>query len=119
VRVDMESSKYTEFTVNLIKQVFPEHPNTGTVIQSYLRRSVDDIHLMIESGIRVRLVKGAYMEPKSVAFQKKSDVDKNYLDICKLLLQQGNYPGIATHDEKIIKKIVDFCQEFNIEPSSF
>lgn len=119
VRIDMEGSDYTERTVRMIERVFPDFPNTGTVLQSYLRRSLDDTELMIALGARVRVVKGAYLEPPSVAFPEKSEVDAKYVEMSRLLLARGNYPAIATHDEEIIKAVRAFAAEHSIAPERY
>lgn len=119
VRIDMEGSDYTERTVRMIERVFPDFPNTGTVLQSYLRRSLDDTELMIALGARVRVVKGAYLEPPTVAFPEKSEVDAKYVEMSQLLLARGNYPAIATHDEEIIKAMRAFAAEHSIAPSRY
>lgn len=119
VRVDMESSEYTEKTVAMIERVYPQFNNTGTVLQSYLRRTPDDARRMIRLGARVRIVKGAYLEPETLAYQEKSKVDDAFLEVAKMLLTEGNYPAIATHDQKIIETLKDFAAARNIEKSSF
>jgi proline dehydrogenase len=104
VRLDMEGSDYTQRTLNFFSQrLFPVYgKHCGVVIQSALRRSEGDIDNLIAMNARVRLCKGAYLEPPEVAFPKKADVDRNYILLMERLLLKGNYPGIATHDEKII-----------------
>lgn len=104
VRLDMESSAYTQRTLDFFNnRLAPAWGKyTGVVIQSCLRRSADDIAALVKSQARVRLCKGAYLEPAAVAFPDKADVDRAYLDLMQRLLSEGNYPGIATHDEKII-----------------
>lgn len=102
VRVDMESSEYTDRTLDLVRDLHAKHASVGTVIQAYLFRSKADIEDLCERGIRVRLCKGAYLEPATVAFPNKPDVDGNYIDLMKLLLDRGTYPAIATHDPKMI-----------------
>ncbi len=119
VRVDMESSEYTERTVTMIEHVFQDFKNTGTVLQSYLRRSMDDIARMIKLGARVRVVKGAYLEPEQVAFPAKPTVDETYIAMSKELLLKGNYPAIATHDERIIAEVKKFTAENEIGPERF
>jgi proline dehydrogenase len=89
------------------------------VIQSYLRRSAEDIACLERERIRVRLCKGAYLEPPEVAFSEKADVDKNYLTLAESLLTTGEYPGIATHDERIIEKLERFVARQKIEPDRF
>lgn len=119
VRVDMESSEYTDRTLNLVYQLFEETGSCGTVIQSYLKRSASDIDELNRRGIRVRLCKGAYLEPDSVAFQDKADVDRNFMHLAKKLLTEGNYPGIATHDEAIIRETLRFVKEQKIPSDRF
>jgi proline dehydrogenase len=119
VRVDMESSEYTERTIELVRDMHARHGHVGTVIQSYLRRSRKDVESLCRSGIRVRLCKGAYLEPAGVAFPDKADVDRNFIDLMKLLLQQGPYPAIATHDERIIGETVRFAQARGIARDGF
>lgn len=109
VRVDMESSAYTERTLQMIERVFSDYPNTGTVLQSYLYRSMDDTRRMIALGARVRVVKGAYLEPAEVAHPEKSKVDEVFVEMSKLLMKEGNYPAIATHDEKIIRELKEYA----------
>jgi proline dehydrogenase len=102
VRVDMESSEYTDRTLDLICDLHAKYRSVGTVIQAYLYRSKGDIERLNGRGIRVRLCKGAYLEPAGVAFPKKAQVDANYIELMRLLLDKGAYPAIATHDEKMI-----------------
>ena len=103
VRIDMENSPYTEVHARILDTLWQQgHRHVGTVIQSYLKRSDDDIRRLNALGARVRLVKGAYKEPKTVAYQKKSDVDAAFVDLMRLLLDEGHYPAIATHDPAMI-----------------
>ena len=104
VRVDMESSEYTDRTLHLVEDLHAQFGCVGTVIQSYLYRSQKDIKRLCSRRIRVRLCKGAYLEPAAVAFPKKADVDRNYIELMKLLLDEGEYPAIATHDERMIEE---------------
>jgi proline dehydrogenase len=121
VRLDMESSEYTQKTLDFftqrLYQKYREH--CGVVIQSALRRSERDIEDLIALRARVRLCKGAYLEPPDVAFPEKKDVDKNYLLLLERLLLKGNYPGIATHDEAIIRHARQFAQTQGIEPERY
>lgn len=119
VRVDMESSDYTERTLQLVEKMFAEHTNTGTVLQSYLYRSMDDTKRLIGQGIRVRVVKGAYLEPSTVAFAEKSKVDEHYVAMSKLLMKEGHYPAIATHDEAIIRELKAFAASEGIAKDAF
>lgn len=119
VRIDMEASEYTERTVDMVSKVFKDHSNTGTVLQSYLRRSISDTEHMIQLGARVRVVKGAYLEPASVAFESKAEVDRKYVEMAKMLIERGNYPAIATHDEAIIDEVKKFASEKGIAKERF
>jgi proline dehydrogenase len=112
VRVDMEGSPYTERTLALVRQLHRNPDNcgcVGAVIQSYMRRSEDDVADLLREGIRIRLCKGAYKEPAEIAFQAKSEVDANYLKLMKILLKSEIYHGLATHDEKIIREAQAFA----------
>jgi proline dehydrogenase len=110
VRIDMEGSAYTERTLQLFKrELHPRFGNAvGVVLQSYLRRTPADVEEMIALGARVRLCKGAYKEPPEIAFPKKRDVDATYVACMERLLEHGHYPGLATHDERIIERAKDF-----------
>ena len=121
VRIDMEQSSYTARTVQLFSDVFyPEFGNAaGVVLQSYLRRTAADVEAMIALGARVRLCKGAYKEAEDVAFPQKSDVDDNYIACMERLLERGNYPGIATHDVKIIDHAKAFTKKKGISAERF
>jgi proline dehydrogenase len=116
VRLDMESSEYTQKTLDFFTQRLFENyrENCGVVIQSALRRSEADIGDLIRLKARVRLCKGAYLEPPTVAFPDKKDVDRSYVRLMERLLREGNYPGIATHDEKIIQHARQFTQREQI-----
>ena len=104
VRLDMEGSDYTQRTLDFFRdRLFPRFgEHCGVVIQSMLRRSERDVEDLIVLKARVRLCKGAYLEPPEVAFPDKADVDRSYLRLMERLLQEGNYPGLATHDEALI-----------------
>jgi proline dehydrogenase len=121
VRIDMEQSSYTVKTLQLFTDVFyPEFGNAvGVVLQSYLRRTLADVDSMIGLGARVRLCKGAYKEPEDVAFPEKRDVDANFIACMERLLERGNYPGIATHDPKIIDHAKAFAKTNGIAAERF
>lgn len=121
VRLDMEGSAYTQRTLDLFtRTLYPEFGDTtGVVLQSYLRRTADDVDAMIALGARVRLCKGAYQEPPEVAFPDKRDADANYVACMERLLDRGKYPGLATHDERIITHAKAFAKGRGIEPSRF
>jgi proline dehydrogenase len=119
VRIDMESSAYTERTLKFVYDLHAESGACGAVIQAYLHRSEADIEELNGRRIRVRLCKGAYLEPSPVAFQEKAEVDANFVKLMKLLLEKGNYPGIATHDEKMVEATLAFATERKISPERF
>src|SRR5688572_8778633 len=103
VRIDMENSPYTDATLDILDTLWRQgHRNVGTVIQSCLKRSPDDIRRLNVHGMRVRLVKGAYKEPKTVAYQKKAEVDAAFVELMQTLFDEGTYPAIATHDPRMI-----------------
>jgi proline dehydrogenase len=110
VRLDMEGSDYTQRTLDFFSQRLYENygAHCGVVIQSMLRRSERDVEDLIAMRARVRLCKGAYLEPPSVAFPDKADVDRSYVKLMERLLTAGNYPGLATHDEAIIGQARQF-----------
>jgi proline dehydrogenase len=121
VRLDMESSAYTDRTLDLFyDKLYPAFPQTvGIVLQSYLRRTEADVERAIATQCRVRLCKGAYREPPTVAFPDKRDVDANYVRCMQRLMQAGNYPGIATHDERIIAEAKRFAAAEGIARDRF
>jgi proline dehydrogenase len=119
VRIDMESSEYTDRTLRLVEDLHERHGACGTVIQAYLFRSAKDVERLCTKGIPVRLCKGAYLEPSSLAFRHKSEVDRNYLELARVLLASGKYPAIATHDEDIIREVVVHCRQNSVTPDRF
>jgi proline dehydrogenase len=122
VRVDMEGSPYTQRTLDFVHELHRMPGNrgvVGTVIQSYLHRSEQDVNDLLAQGIRIRLCKGAYKEPPEIAFQKKSEVDANYVKLMKILMKSGIYHGLATHDEAIIKEAKAFATRETIARDSF
>ncbi|GAC1520521.1 MAG: proline dehydrogenase [Ktedonobacteraceae bacterium] len=119
VRIDMEGSAYTGQTVDITLRMHRQFEHVGTVIQSCMHRSKKDVEELIAQGVRVRLVKGAYKEPATVAFQQKSEVDHNYVRLMMPLLLHGNYPAIASHDEAIINATCKFARDNGIHKSSF
>jgi proline dehydrogenase len=119
VRVDMESSEYTHRTLHLVRDLHARHGAVGIVIQAYLLRSRDDIESLNAAGVRVRLCKGAYLEPAAVAFPEKRDVDHNYFDLAAQLLDGGVYPAFATHDEALISRIERYVADHKIARDAF
>lgn len=119
VRVDMEGSDYTERTLKLVYRWHEKFGNMGTVIQSYLYRSEMDIAELNKQQIKVRLCKGAYKEPKTVAFQSKDEVNDNFVKLAKMLLKDGNYPAIGSHDGAMIKASIEAANRLGLDKSSF
>jgi proline dehydrogenase len=120
VEIDMESSEYTDRTLGMVTRLQDQFPGSvRAVIQAYLYRSDADIHMLSERRIPVRLCKGAYREPPAVAFPRKDDVDANYVKLMKLLLDQGTYPAIASHDEKIVGEALRHIREQNVGADRF
>jgi proline dehydrogenase len=119
VRIDMEDSPTTGTTLDVFTRLRAEHENVGVVVQSYLHRTEADVARLNAIGARLRLCKGAYKEPASVAFQSKKDVDDNYVKLAELLLQEGTYPAFATHDDRIIDHIIDYAERHAIPRDRF
>jgi proline dehydrogenase len=120
VRIDMEDSPFTQVTMEVFETMWQQgYRNAGMVLQSYLPRSVDDARRLNALGARVRIVKGAYKEPKGVAYQDKSQVDAAYVEIMKLLLAEGTYPAIATHDPAMIAAAQAFVKARGIAPDRY
>ncbi len=119
VRIDMEDSAHTQPTLDLFAGLYAVHRNVGVVIQAYLYRSHQDVEDLIARGARVRLCKGAYAEPASVAYPHKEDVDRAYADLMEKLMLRGNYPAIATHDEKLIGRAIHFAESLGVDRARF
>lgn len=122
VRVDMEGSPYTQRTLDFVHELHRIPGNgtsVGTVIQAYLKRSEGDVERLLSEGIRIRLCKGAYKEPASIAFESKTDVDANFIKLMKMLMKSGSYHGIASHDENIIREGKAFATREKIPPEAF
>jgi proline dehydrogenase len=122
VRVDMEGSPYTQRTLDFVHELHRAPGNqgcVGAVIQSYMRRSENDVERLLAEGIRIRLCKGAYKEPFQIAFQKKAEVDANYVKLMKILLKSKVYHGLATHDENIINQAKAFATSERISRDAF
>jgi proline dehydrogenase len=120
VRIDMEGSAYTEATIALTERLHSRWPGrVGTVLQAYLRRTAADARRLVEQGIRIRLCKGAYKEPATIAFPDKKDVDQNYSELMLYLATSGVFCGLATHDEIIIGRMRRFVVETGLDKSKF
>lgn len=121
VRLDMEGSDYTDTTLDFFEQrLFPEYgQHVGVVLQTALKRTTADVERMIALGARVRLCKGAYLEPPSIAYEDKADVDAQFVRLMEALVSRGNYPGIATHDEAMLTATREFVAREGIPADRF
>ena len=120
VRIDMEDSPFTAVTLDIFETMWQQgYRNAGMVLQSYLPRSEADAARLNAMGARIRLVKGAYKEPKTVAYQSKGDVDASFVRIMRLLLSNGNQPAIATHDPAMIEATRAYARELGISPDKY
>ena len=120
IRFDMEGSDYTQRTLDAFVHLWDEGwRDIGVVLQAYLKRTAGDVAHMNRLGARVRLCKGAYAEPPSVAFQDPREVDRSFVELMKMLLEDGHYPGIATHDEAMVQATLDHAQAQGIAPERF
>lgn len=119
VRIDMEESALTDLTLRVFYSAFEKHRNVGIVLQSMLHRTIDDVEQAIRERARVRIVKGAYLEPPEIAHQKKRDVDEAYFQCATRLISDGVYPAIATHDHRMIARIESFAQSNGISSGRY
>ncbi|HEY4433508.1 MAG TPA: proline dehydrogenase family protein [Candidatus Cybelea sp.] len=119
VRIDMEGSAVTDATLRVFRETFAEHTNVGEVLQAYLKRTPADVDEAIARQARVRLCKGAYNEPPEIAFKRMIDIRAQYLELAKKLLLHGNYPGIATHDRRLIAAVKEFAANEGIARDRF
>ncbi len=119
VRMDMEGSDCTQDTLEVFERLRKKYDNVGIVIQSYLYRSEKDVDEVLKLGGRIRLCKGAYKEPKEIAFPKIEQVDESFMKLTQKMLLSSIYHGIATHDEKLIEKTKKFAQKNSIPKESF
>ncbi|MEZ4702692.1 MAG: proline dehydrogenase family protein [Rhodothermales bacterium] len=120
VRLDMEGSDITASTLGLFETVFPDYPDhVGVVLQAYLKRTADDVRRMCELKARVRICKGAYKEPADIAYQDMPTIRARYMEYARLLITEGRYPGIATHDDQLIDSVKAFVQDEGIPLDRF
>jgi proline dehydrogenase len=119
VRIDMEGSAVVEATLRVFQQAFAAHPNVGPVLQSYLKRTPADVANAIALRARVRLVKGAYNESTEIAYKSMPKIRTQYLEQARRLLLHGNYPGIATHDRRLIAAVKEFVASERLPRESF
>lgn len=119
VRIDMESSRFTDATLAITKGLLDRQPNVGTVIQSYLRRSPSDLAILAQLGANIRIVKGAYLEPPEIAFSSKPETDDAFRQLVTQHLTAGCYTAVATHDEAMIESTIAFVTEHQIPRTQF
>ena len=119
VRIDMEDSPYTDTTIDIYKRVFENYNNVGIVLQAYLKRTYNDTVLLNKLGTDYRLCKGIYIEPASIAYKSKETVRDNYVKVLETMLKNGNYVGIATHDEYLINEAYRLIKELKIPKDKF
>ena len=119
VRVDMEGSAFTEATLRVFRTVNAPRDVAGIVIQSYLYRSDKDVEELLKGGARIRLVKGAYNEPPTIAYRYKKDVDRSFLRLMERMLSSGIYHAIATHDERLIATAQEYARGHDISPDRY
>ena len=117
--IDMEDSRYTQRTIDIVRKLQASSGCMRAVIQAYLYRSRADIELLNSERIPIRLCKGAYNEPKSVAYPRKADVDENFITLLRLLLEHGTYPAIATHDPRMLDATKAFVRERGLSRDRF
>ena len=119
VRIDMEGSKHTQVTIEAFQRLRKDYDNVGIVLQAYLRRTEDDVKEAIARKDRVRICKGAYKEPSTIAFAKMDDIRTNYRKCARLLLDGANYPALATHDEGLVQDALGYVREKAIPAERF
>jgi proline dehydrogenase len=119
VRIDMEDSPYTDATFRLFKRLKEEFSNVGVVVQSYLKRTCSDVENLNQLGTNYRLCKGIYIEPHSIAYREKQEVRDNFMKVLELMFRDGNYVGIATHDEYLINASYQLIKKMNIPKDKF
>lgn len=119
LEVDMESSKYTESTLNIVKFVHSQHGNLGVAIQAYLYRSEKDIRSLLPLGLKIRLVKGAYKESPIIAYPRKKQVNENFIRLTHLLLASDGYHALATHDPHMIQEALEFMRQNGRDKHTF
>lgn len=120
VRVDMENSPYTDSTLELAMQMWERFPGrVGVVLQAYLRRTLNDIERLAPSGISFRLCKGIYNELEEIALKGREEIQVNYLAGMRLMLENGSYVGIATHDDLLISSAIDMIREYDLSTDQY
>jgi proline dehydrogenase len=119
VRIDMEGSAYTQRSIDLVLRLHEQYDNVGIVIQAYLHRSLEDVHKLSAAGVTIRLCKGAYKEPKTLAIKKMKEIRANFIELAKVMFAEGKHPAIATHDVKLIRWARQYAEEQGIGKDKF
>ena len=119
IRIDMEDSPYTDATFRLFKKLKQDYDNLGVVVQAYMKRTYDDVTVLNKLGTNYRLCKGIYIEPAAIAYKDKESIRKNYVNDLELMLKNGNYVGIATHDEYLVNEAYRLIKELNVPKDKF
>lgn len=119
VRIDMEDSPYTDVTIEVYKRILEDNKNVGIVLQAYLKRTSNDTIILNKLGTNYRLCKGIYIEPATIAYKDKQAIRDNFMKCLELMLKNGNYVGIATHDKYLIDKSYELIKELNISKDKF
>ena len=119
VRIDMEGSSVVDATLRVFEQAFALHKNVGIVLQAYLKRTPEDVERAVAEGARVRLCKGAYNEPAEIAYKDMPKIREQYLQLARELMTRGKYPGIATHDRRLIAAVKAIAKDAGIPPERY
>lgn len=119
IRIDMEDTPYTDSTFNILKRIREKYDNVGVVVQAYLRRTYDDIVKLNKEGVNYRLCKGIYVEPEHLAYKGRQEVRENFVKILDQMLSDGNYVGIATHDDYLIKESYRLIEDKNLPKDKY
>lgn len=119
VRIDMEDSSVTQVTIDVFNRLREKHGNTGIVVQAYLKRTLDDVIKLNKNGTSYRLCKGIYVEPAEIAYKDRREVQDNFLAILKQMIEDGNYVGIATHDDFLVEGSYKLIKDYNLDKNKY
>lgn len=119
VRIDMEDSPFTDSTIKLFRRLKESYDNVGIVVQSYLKRTMNDVKELNKIYTNYRLCKGIYIEPAEIAYKEKDKIRRNYLDVLRLMFEEGRYVGIATHDSYLINEAYNMIKKMNVPKDKF
>ncbi len=119
VRIDMEDSPFTDSTIRVYKRIYESIGHVGIVLQAYLKRTLNDVEQLNKLGTNYRLCKGIYVEPSSIAYKDRQEIRDNFMKALQLMLKNGNYVGIATHDDYLVEKSYAMIKEMKIPTNKF